>query len=113
MNWDHWQEVHMVFDVLAWVAAFATGYSVNRWQRFAFGVSQPQRGGYYAALIFGSGVGAYIFGTANLWLSGQAGIARSIEGALAGALIAVEIYKWQNRIAGRTARALRRGWQLV
>ena len=39
---------------------------------------------YIAALVFGAGIGAYIFGTLNLWFSGMSGIARSVEGALAG-----------------------------
>jgi hypothetical protein len=33
--------------------------------------------------MFGAGVGAIVFGTANLWLSKQQGFARSIEGAVA------------------------------
>jgi prolipoprotein diacylglyceryltransferase len=56
---------------------------------------------YLAALAFGAGLGAVAFGTANLWLSGQSGIARSIEGAVAGAIVAIEIYK---RMAGITLR---------
>ncbi len=57
---------------------------------------------YLAALVFGAGVGAFLFGTANLWLSQQPGLARSIEGALAGGIIAVELYKRSAGIAGRT-----------
>ena len=69
--------------------------------RVSFPVPQPLRLNYLAALIFGAGVGAVAFGSANLWLSGQPGIARSIEGAVAGAIVAIEIYK---RIAGITMR---------
>jgi len=57
---------------------------------------------YVAALLFGAGIGAYLFGTLNLWLSGQSGVARSIEGALAGGIVAIELYKWLNGISLRT-----------
>ena len=57
---------------------------------------------YIAALVFGAGIGAYIFGTLNLWLSGMPGIARSVEGALAGGIIAIELYKWLHGISLRT-----------
>ena len=57
---------------------------------------------YVAALVFGAGIGAYIFGTLNLWFSGMSGIARSVEGALAGGIIAIELYKWLHGISLRT-----------
>jgi phosphatidylglycerol---prolipoprotein diacylglyceryl transferase len=57
---------------------------------------------YIAALVFGAGIGAYIFGTLNLWFSGMPGIARSVEGALAGGIIAIELYKWLHGIQLRT-----------
>jgi prolipoprotein diacylglyceryltransferase len=36
-------------------------------------------------------------------LAGQVGLSRSIEGALAGAILAIELYKWRTGLAGRTA----------
>src|SRR5207244_273387 len=57
---------------------------------------------YLAALMFGAGVGAVVFGTANLWLSQQQGFARSIEGAVAGGILAVELYKRSAGITERT-----------
>lgn len=89
--------IHAGFDVLAWLAAGAAGLWLMRSGAISFPVPQPLRLNYIAALIFGAGVGAVLFGSANLWLSGQPGIARSIEGAVAGAIVAIEIYK---RIAG-------------
>jgi len=93
--------IHAGFDVLAWLAAGAAGLWLMRSGRVLFPVPQPLRLNYIAALILGAGVGAVAFGSANLWLSGQSGIARSIEGAVAGAIVAIEIYK---RIAGIAAR---------
>ncbi|MEJ0074248.1 MAG: prolipoprotein diacylglyceryl transferase family protein [Alphaproteobacteria bacterium] len=89
--------IHAAFDVLAWAAAGAAGLWLMRSGRVAFPVPQPLRLSYLAALVFGAGLGAVAFGTANLWLSGESGAARSIEGAVAGAIIAIEVYK---RIAG-------------
>src|SRR5204863_2198602 len=55
-----------------------------------------------AALLFGAGLGAVAFGSANLWLSDMPGMARSIEGAVAGAIVAIEFYKRMAGIALRT-----------
>jgi prolipoprotein diacylglyceryltransferase len=93
--------IHAAFDVLAWIAAGAVALWLKRSGRVSFPVPQPLHVGYLAALIFGAGVGAVAFGTANLWLSGQSGIARSIEGAVGGGIVAIELYK---RMAGITLR---------
>lgn len=93
--------IHASFDILAWLAAGAAGLWLMRSGRVSFPVPPPLRLTYLATLIFGAGVGAVLFGSLNLWLSGQAGVARSIEGAVAGAIVAIELYK---RIAGLTMR---------
>jgi prolipoprotein diacylglyceryltransferase len=93
--------IHAVFDVLAWVAAGASALWLRRSGRVSCPVPSQMRFGYLAALIFGAGVGAVAFGSANLWLSGMSGLARSIEGAVAGGIVAIELYK---PIAGITSR---------
>jgi prolipoprotein diacylglyceryltransferase len=93
--------IHAVFDVLAWVAAGVAALWLRRSGRVSFPVSPQLRFSYLAALVFGAGVGAVAFGSANLWLSGMSGLARSIEGAVAGGIVAIELYK---RIAGITLR---------
>jgi len=93
--------IHASFDVLAWIAAGAAALWLSRTGRVSFPVPQPLRLTYLAALVFGAGVGAVAFGTANLWLSGVPGIARSIEGAVVGAILAIETYK---RVAGINQR---------
>jgi phosphatidylglycerol:prolipoprotein diacylglycerol transferase len=57
---------------------------------------------YIASASLGATVGAYLVGSANLWLTGIPGIARSIEGALAGAIVGVEILKGVTGIRGST-----------
>jgi prolipoprotein diacylglyceryltransferase len=93
--------IHASFDLLAWLAASVAGLWLVRSGRVTFPVPQPLRFAYLAVLVFGAGLGAVVFGTANLWLSGQSGVARSIEGAVAGAILGIELYK---RFAGITLR---------
>ena len=92
--------LHTIFDILAWLAAAAAVWWLSR-QRLAF-PAQSFELCYIAALVFGAGLGAYLFGSANLWLSGQSGVARSVEGALAGGIMAIELYKWTAGITLRT-----------
>ncbi len=93
--------IHAIFDVLAWLAAGMAGAWLMRSGRVTSAVPQPLRFAYLAALIFGAGLGAVVFGSANLWFSGQGGFARSIEGAIAGGIVAIEAYK---RLAGISQR---------
>jgi phosphatidylglycerol---prolipoprotein diacylglyceryl transferase len=93
--------LHTIFDIAAWLAAAAAIWWLSRVRGVKF-PSQSFELPYVAALMFGAGLGAYLFGTLNLWLSGQPGIARSVEGALAGGIVAIELYKWKNGIAVRT-----------
>ncbi|PIT00142.1 diacylglyceryl transferase [Bradyrhizobium nitroreducens] len=92
--------LHTIFDIAAWLAAAAAVWWLSR-QRLQF-PAQSFELPYLAALVFGAGLGAYLFGSANLWLSGQSGIARSVEGALAGGIVAIELYKRTAGIALRT-----------
>ena len=57
---------------------------------------------YALALVLGAIAGGYGAGTLNLWLSGVPGFGRSIVGALAGAIIAIELFKWRKGIRGST-----------
>jgi prolipoprotein diacylglyceryltransferase len=93
--------VHAIFDVAAWGAAGVAAWWLSRVRGLRF-PSQSFELPYVAALMFGAGLGAYLFGTLNLWLSGMPGIARSVEGALAGGIVAIELYKWRAGIALRT-----------
>ena len=94
--------LHTLFDSLAWLAAAATAFLIARWRPLAFPVAPAMRQSYLAALVFGAAIGAYVFGTLNLWASGQEGIARSIEGALAGGILGVEGYKRWTGLSART-----------
>src|SRR6266545_3648382 len=93
---------HVGFDIAAWAAAGLSFLWISRRPDVRPPPSRTGDLGYVAALVFGAGVGAFAFGTLNLWLSQQSGVARSIEGAIAGAIIAVELYKRHAGIATRT-----------
>ena len=93
--------LHTMFDIAAWLAAGVALWWLSRRRGVQF-PSQSFQLPYLATLLFGAGVGAYLFGTLNLFLSGQPGIARSVEGALAGGILAIELYKWRTGITQRT-----------
>ena len=93
--------LHAIFDIAAWLAAGSALWWLSRRRNLQF-PSQSFELPYLAALVFGSAIGAYLFGTLNLWLSGEGGIARSVEGALAGGIVSIELYKWLNGITLRT-----------
>ncbi len=92
--------LHTAFDALAWLLAGGAALWLARVEKIAFPAVTTDLP-YLAAVLLGAGVGAYVLGTANLWLSGMPGVGRSIEGALAGGIVAVELYK---RVAGIRAR---------
>jgi len=93
--------LHIIFDAAAWLAAGLSLYWLTRVTDVRFPAAPNRDLSYVAALVFGAGIGAVLAGSANLWLSGEAGFARSVEGALAGGIVAVELYK---RFAGITVR---------
>ncbi|UZE49621.1 prolipoprotein diacylglyceryl transferase [Rhodopseudomonas sp. P2A-2r] len=93
--------IHAIFDIAAWLAAGFAGLWLSRVRHLQF-PKQSTALPYVAALVFGAGVGAYLFGSLNLWLSGVPGVARSVEGAIAGGVVAIELYKWRHGITQRT-----------
>ena len=96
-------EIHALFDGLAWLSAALVTVGLRQLVGDRFASPGRPATAYLIAVVIGAALGAYGLGTFNLWLSGQAGVARSIEGALAGAIVAVELYKWRKGISGRTA----------
>lgn len=93
--------LHTIFDVAAWLAAGLAIWWLSRRRQLHF-PAQSFALPYLAVLLFGAGFGAFLFGSLNLWLSGMPGLARSVEGALAGGIVAIEIYKWMAGISVRT-----------
>ncbi|HWB47955.1 MAG TPA: prolipoprotein diacylglyceryl transferase family protein [Stellaceae bacterium] len=94
--------VHSVFDLLALIAALAAyrlcpaaadGVPAEPWRVHSL---------YVGAGAAGATAGAYLFGSLNLWLTGIAGVGRSIEGAIAGGIVGIEALKHVAGIRGST-----------
>jgi prolipoprotein diacylglyceryltransferase len=95
--------IHLLFDFLAAISALAMTAFVYHWRLRAAGEKIESAGPVYAvALVLGAAIGGFGAGTLNLWLSGEQGFGRSILGALAGAIIAVELFKRLRGIPGST-----------
>jgi phosphatidylglycerol---prolipoprotein diacylglyceryl transferase len=95
--------IHTVFDVLSAIASLSMTAICYRWRLSQAAEKIEIAGvGYVFALIIGAALGGYGFGTLNLYLSGQPHIARSIVGALAGAIAAIELFKWSRGLTGST-----------
>ncbi len=99
---------HLILDIAAWLSALALAVVLLVRQRRRFPALPNARAGrgWFMALAAGSVVGSFGFGTANLWLSGQDGVSRSILGALVGAIIAIEFYKRAVGLSGSTGGVL-------
>lgn len=94
-------QVHMIFDAAAWISAWLIGrYVVPRY----FGAPRtPLRDpGYFMALGIGAIAGALLLGSLNLTLAGFWQIGHSIAGAVAGGIVAVELFKLARGIRGST-----------
>src|SRR5882724_5130733 len=88
--------VHTVFDILAWLSATVVALFVSRrgWLQAGVRTRTPfSDPGYFTALGLGAIAGALAFGSVNLGLSGRWEVGHSIAGAIAGGIVAVEIFK--------------------
>lgn len=95
--------VHLALDLLAVALAALLTVAVHVWRLRDLPRSPMRAGeGYFLALGLGVMAGSYALGTLNLWLSGVPAVGRSIMGALAGGILAVEIYKARAGITGST-----------
>jgi len=89
--------IHSIFDAAAWASAAALGLIIAKWRPLAFPVHASMRLDYIALAALGAATGAYVFGTLNMWASGVGGLGRSIEGAIFGGILTIELFK---RVAG-------------
>lgn len=86
---------HLIFDGLAWATGLGVGIALYRWRlkEITTAVARVADGGYFAALVVGAVTGAYLSGSFTFWGQGVFALAHSVAGALAGAIVAVELYK--------------------
>src|SRR3954466_543395 len=87
--------VHLFFDIAAWAAAALLVRGLYRWRlkELAAEVAPKMGVGYAFALAAGAIAGAWAFGSLNTGLSAIPHPSHSIAGALAGGIVAVEIWK--------------------
>lgn len=88
---------HLVFDLLALAGGVLGGLLFRRKYQLVHpaGIKGEEQYHYYLlALLVGLISGALLFGTGNLYLAGHLGIAKSMLGGIAGAVIAVELFKY-------------------
>lgn len=94
--------MHLLFDVAAWISAWAIGSAVSR-RYFAASTRTPLRNpGYFIALGLGAIAGALLFGSLNMNLAGFWQLGHSIAGAVAGGIVGVELYKPFAGVRGST-----------
>lgn len=92
------ERAHLLFDALAWGAALLGGFLVARWRLGEASRNFPKRPGYVIALGAGAILGAYLAGSLPSLMSGTGSLSHSVAGALAGAILGVELYKAANGI---------------
>jgi phosphatidylglycerol:prolipoprotein diacylglycerol transferase len=97
----HW---HLVFDLLAWASAALLARLLYAWRLRDVAARIAVQTGpvYVAALAVGAIAGAWGFGSWNTALGAMPHPSHSVAGALAGAIVAVELYKWTRGITGST-----------
>jgi len=96
--------LHLLFDLLAWGSAGLLAHLLYRWRLKEASARVVARTGrlYVAALAIGAIAGAWAFGSWNTALSAVPHPSHSIAGALAGGIVAVELYKLARGITGST-----------
>ena len=95
---------HIVFDLLAWSSASGIGAVLSRWRLRPLidTVARKAGPGYFAAVIAGAVPGAWLAGSLNTLRDAAATLSHSVAGALAGAIVAVELFKLARGIRGST-----------
>ncbi len=95
---------HTVFDLAAWACGLAFGAALYRWRLKAAVelVATKVEGGYFLALALGAAIGAWAAGSVNTLIGTRPALSHSVVGALAGAIVGVEIYKAIKGVRGST-----------
>ena len=96
--------VHPIFDLAAWAGGAATGFALYRWRlREAAETLAAKTGpGYFFSLALGAVLGAWLAGSLNTLRGPAPTLSHSIAGAMAGAIVGVELYKAARGIKGST-----------
>ncbi len=97
---------HYLVDLAAWLTAFvAARWQYRRWPEDAGVLARTTAPGYYVALALGAVAGAWLLGSANSLRSLALAPSHSVAGALAGGIVAAELWKWRHDIRKSTGGA--------
>ena len=95
--------LHYIGDVAAWLAAFGGARWVYRHRATTIDrLARQTAPSYFVSLAIGGGVGAWLVGSLNTLRDARPALSHSIAGALAGAIVTVEIWKRLKRVRGST-----------
>ncbi len=98
---------HYVGDVLAWVGAgLAARWQYKKWPEQLVRLSTIVGPGYFIALAAGALLGAWLLGSANSMRGPIIAPSHSIAGALAGGIVAVELWKLAHGVRASTGGAM-------
>ena len=94
---------HYLGDGTAWLAAALGGRWVARHHRGSVDrLARQTAPGYFVSLALGGAIGAWLLGSLNTLRDSHPVPSHSIAGALAGAIVAVELWKRANGVRGST-----------
>jgi hypothetical protein len=97
---------HYPFDFAAWgSAALAARWQYRRWPEQARALAAVTTPSYHVSLALGALAGAWLLGSANSLRSLAAAPSHSVAGALAGGILAVELWKWRHGLSQSTGNA--------
>jgi len=95
--------LHYVGDAAAWIAALLGGGWVWRHRRAAVEqLARRTEPSYFIALACGALAGAWLAGSLNSLRFALPQVSHSIAGALAGAIVGVELWKWRYGVRQST-----------
>ncbi|MBO9621190.1 MAG: prolipoprotein diacylglyceryl transferase [Sphingomonas sp.] len=94
---------HYLGDLAAWLVAAAGARWVYLHRRSSVeGLARQTAPGYFLSLGMGAAAGAWLLGALNTLRDARPILSHSIAGALAGAIGAVELWKWVRGVRGST-----------
>lgn len=97
---------HYLFDLAAWTsAALVAHWQYRRWPAETHALAAVTTPSYHVSLALGALAGAWVLGSANSLRSLIAAPSHSVAGALAGAILAVELWKWRHGVRQSTGGA--------
>ena len=94
---------HYLFDAVAWMSGAAAAlWQRRKWPSDSAPLNRSSDPSHFVSLAVGALIGAWVFGSINAVLSLFIAPAHSIAGALAGGILAVEIWKWRRGVRRST-----------